>query len=237
MTAEGELQQWANLVVYERQQMIHACRRLWELDQERHQAELATEGSEEQQEWQRRLPEWQIDSNAFLESYCIHYRNLQDFLSPRDSVQKRDVTAGPFLGEEHDFRLINPDSPALQYRDAIDKRLTHISKDRTTVQADEKQWYFLRMYEEMDQAWWAFLAELEATGHDDRAQWFQQSGSSPVRPSAGAQIEWSLSPTVAASTQSTFLSEITTFSDSPTPDWVLPRPATRDAVTEDDQGD
>ena len=221
MNIDNEMRGWANLVRYERWQMNQAFSRIVSLNQERDQAEKQSD------QWQARLPEWKVEANAFLESFCVHFRNLQDFLCPRGSAQEKyDVTSGPFLGEEYDYQLVSEESPIIvKYRKPLDRRLSHISKARTAVLAKEKAWPVGRMSQEMDQAWQGFLDALRDRGHGDRVAWFSNAPVAVQQIPAGVIFS-----TVTASTYSIGPSF------AATPDFVLPT-STGSAAMEVDQGD
>lgn len=104
--------------------------------------------------------------NAFLESFLLHYRNITDFLEPRQiGRQEKDVTAPQFLVE----------APT-QYRARIDWRLSHISRKRLDVSHEEKTWPIGVMFEELTAAWDGFLRALSAN-FPERQAWFREHPS------------------------------------------------------------
>ena len=225
MSDRRVMREWASLVRYERRQMNHAGWRLLSLEQEKDEAD------ESSREWRIRLPAWEVEANAFLESFCVHYRNLQDFISPRASAQERDVTAGPFLGKPLNFSLVGRESAVISYRERLDKGLAHISKTRTTLLASEKVWPVSKMSREMDQAWQRFLDALRDEGYGDRIEWFSDEtlAAHQLVPSG---FSFPLSAAVTSSTHS--IGPIASFTESP--DFLIP-PTTGRAVRDADKGE
>ncbi|HEX9643170.1 MAG TPA: hypothetical protein VGC11_04095 [Acidimicrobiia bacterium] len=158
---EIDLREQAQLVAYERNQMLNAELRLRFLAQEHETADEASDA------WQERLPFWQTDKNAALDLFLIHYRNLQDFLSP-PAARSTDVTVGPFFDKRSSHRL---DYTPTRTRDAINHRLAHITTHRLGIQERDKDWPTHDMLTDMDEAWARFRRELEST-HRERLAWF-----------------------------------------------------------------
>ena len=107
-------EQASALVAYEYRTMIRIAEMLEKID-------LA--GPEEYESDE----DFEFEMRVYLEAFLVHYRNLLDFLSPRKSLRSTDITAGPFIGEPRRHHL--PSVP-IEYRDDIDKRLSHISTER-----------------------------------------------------------------------------------------------------------
>ena len=106
---------------------------------------------------------WELQERVYLEAFLVHYRNLLDFLSPRKKkLDPRDITAGPFLGKPQDHRLQGVPN---DYRDAIDKRLSHLSTARGNGQHD---WPGSTMRDRLRVSYEAFLNLLM----DERKRWF-----------------------------------------------------------------
>ena len=91
----------------------------------------------------------QVVVNAFTEAFLVHYRNLLDFLSPRKSKHADDITAADFVPG-----FVSTKAP-IGYRDAIDKRLSHLSRARGNVV--DKPWQLTQMLDEMDRAWYELV--------------------------------------------------------------------------------
>ena len=87
----------------------------------------------------------QIVTNAFTEAFLVHYRNLIDFLSPRKTTHPNDITAAGFSPG-----FVSTKAPT-QYRDRIDKSLSHVSRARGDV--EDKSWNLPQMLIEMEAAW------------------------------------------------------------------------------------
>jgi hypothetical protein len=141
----------AEHVVYEVGMMWNAVERLKSLRSEVNN-----------REFHRSNPRWEVENNAYLESFLIHYRNVMDFLSPRGSVKPDDITAGPFINKGLAHRI--PDTP-IDHRTAIDKFLAHLSKTRGSY---DMKWPVQEMLDGMVSALSRFLDQLDP----DRRAWF-----------------------------------------------------------------
>ncbi len=162
MSDTQSLRQQAQLVAYERNQMLSAEMNLRHLEWERAAADELSAA------WAARFPFWQTESNAALESFLIHYRNLQHFLSP-GRLHKKDVTAGPFLGKPKEHRMCGV---PIDTRTDIHSRLAHISTDRLNVKEQDKPWRTTAMLLKMEAAWRNFLKALQVR-HPERLEWFK----------------------------------------------------------------
>ncbi len=171
-------QSLAALVVAERRMMHHAYNAL-----ERLQA-AGTNGG--------------IEYNAFLESFLLHYRNILDFLSPRPRARSADVQATAFLPAGSSL------SAPTKYRDPIDKRLSHITAYRTSVDPSNRAWNPAAMLVELEVSWNDFIAAL-GTHRPGQRTWFEalpQDGPSPIPIAIGGYT------VVAATTSATHLTTV-----------------------------
>jgi hypothetical protein len=110
---------------------------------------------------QQRKPEEidQIVSNAFIEAFLVHYRNLIDFLSPRKTKHPDDITAADFVPG-----FVSTKAPR-QYRDRIDKSLSHLSQARASV--EDKGWDLTQMLVEMEQAWSELVEQARSLAEEE----------------------------------------------------------------------
>lgn len=202
-----DLQALTELVKYERNQMNNAAMRLLSLKREKYEAD------ENSDEWERRRGPWQVESNAFLESFLIHFRNLLEFLAPL-SPRKTTVTAAQFLDRDHGDKLDAPTS----YRKDIHRRLAHISSERLEVDDRNKPWPTLRMADSMERAWQQFIDELRSK-HSERVPWFENEQRTRL-PSVSSFTGEGLQRVVTSSTQTVGPVDVT----QGTPDWLLRKP-------------
>ncbi|MFH1329367.1 MAG: hypothetical protein ABIJ48_01715 [Actinomycetota bacterium] len=110
--------------------------------------------------------------NAFVESFLLHYRNLLDFLEPRGTARPGDVQAYQFLVRRRHLKV------PVQYRDAIDKRLSHITVHRLGVMPTSKAWNPRQMLREFEESWGRFIAAL-GENSPDRVPWFESHTADP----------------------------------------------------------
>lgn len=101
----------------------------------------------------------QIVSNAFIEAFLVHYRNLIDFLSPRKTKHPNDITAADFVPG-----FVSTKAPT-QYRDRIDKSLSHLSRARGDV--EDKGWDLTEMLFEMEEAWTELVEHSQSLSEEE----------------------------------------------------------------------
>lgn len=89
------------------------------------------------------------------ESFLVHYRNLIDFLTGHrgkaDDILPKHLKVGP--------SYIFPD--AIELKDAINKRLSHLTDMRTTSQAE---WDAGSLLRRLSLPWSAFVRDMAARG-------------------------------------------------------------------------
>lgn len=170
---EAQKEELATHVVYEYRMLLHSYSRLTE----------TARGS--------------VPHIINLEAFCIHYRNLLHFLSPK-KMYPTDVLAQQYIGEDVAVRD--------QHRDDLHKWLAHITEERREVfEGRRKEWPVHRMLIAMETAWSTFLRKLEGLD-PDRVGWF----TNPRLRKA------ELPPPIALSTTETVLSGGTSTSVSQT---------------------
>jgi len=83
-------------------------------------------------------------TNAFLESFLIHTRNLLDFLYPYHP-EPGDVIADDFFDDPKTWRSNRPKQTKLlrSSRSRIAKEVAHLTYDRLLVTREQKPWPFL----------------------------------------------------------------------------------------------
>ena len=83
-------------------------------------------------------------TNAFLESFLIHTRNLLDFLYPQ-RPKPEDVIAEDFFDDPKTWWLKRHKQTKLlsSSRDRIAKEMVHLTYDRLLVTKERKPWPFL----------------------------------------------------------------------------------------------
>ena len=212
MTTASGMAALARLAYYERQQMLSAVTRLAMLQKQVEDAE------EDSPEWEVRRHDWQVETNAFLESFLVHFRNLLEFLAPTTGTREETVTAADFLGWPHHKTLDAPSS----HRESIHKRLAHISKKRLQVSEEEKSWPVGEMAMAMEQAWRGFIEKLTEM-HPERVPWFAHAPEQKVGKQAGINFS-DLQYVSAVTTASTQAIEISGPFSLGTPDWILGDP-------------
>ena len=91
-----------------------------------------------------------ICSNAYMESFVIHLRNLSEFLYPKRS-KKNSVIAEDFFTNPMDWKRLRPkESKVLQHaRERSHRELAHLTSDRLNVTPSAKQWAFIALATEI----------------------------------------------------------------------------------------
>jgi len=107
-----------------------------------------------------------LQTNALLESFVIHLRNMIDFLWPAEGAHDDDVIAAHFFDEPLYWNGIRPDiSDTLSAaRSRANKEIAHLTYSRLSVAPDAKPWRPGEMYAELKPAMEKFLRPSLRTG-------------------------------------------------------------------------
>jgi len=99
--------------------------------------------------------------NAVLESFCLHSRNLLDFLFA-EKPYPDDVIAEDYFESPEDWPRIRGDMPPVlePVRRRVGKELAHLTYARLQVTPEAKQRHFLEIAAALDQAMGTFLRNV-----------------------------------------------------------------------------
>lgn len=109
------------------------------------------------------LPPGSVQHVLALEGFLLHYRNLLDFLSPRNQ-QPTDIVWSHFVNR--------PIVVSDEHRWDLNKWLAHLTTERLQAfQGNGKGWPVDQMWSDVDAAWQEFLQVVESE-HPGRSAWF-----------------------------------------------------------------
>jgi hypothetical protein len=91
-------------------------------------------------------------TNALLESFVIHLRNLLDFFYPPPSSKSDDVVAYDFFHSPSEWDRIRPGMSATLSgaRTRANKEIAHLTYARLVVSPESKPWAFLDLAQELN---------------------------------------------------------------------------------------
>lgn len=100
--------------------------------------------------------------NALLESFGIHVRNLIDFLYI-ENPGSDDVCASDFFSCKEDWFKIRPGLTSLleKAKKRANKELSHLTYKRINVTAEEKKWYFVKIFQDLLNAFNIFVENVD----------------------------------------------------------------------------
>jgi len=100
-------------------------------------------------------------NNALLESFALHVRNLIDFLY-NDNSSSDDVFAGDFFQRKEDWIKIRPHiTPLLdKAKKRANKEVSHLTYARINITPEEKKWYFVKIFQDMNRAFDVFVENV-----------------------------------------------------------------------------
>lgn len=103
-------------------------------------------------------------TNALLESFVIHLRNLIDFFYPPASSKPDDVVAGDFFSSSEEWEQLRPVMSAAltAARGRANKEISHLTYARLLVTPDAKPWAFLDLAQELGTVMNSFRSGLHS---------------------------------------------------------------------------
>lgn len=103
-----------------------------------------------------------VITNALVESFAIHTRNLIEFLWP-DKPKNDHIIANDFFKDLNTWDGLQPEIPVLlkQSRIRAHKEIAHISYDRIKVKPEEKPWNYFDISKLISDNMSIFLAKKE----------------------------------------------------------------------------
>ncbi len=106
--------------------------------------------------------EVEVLSNALIESFAIHVRNLIDFLY-KDNSSSDDVFAGDFFKDKKDWIKIRPPITSLlnKIKKRTNKEASHLTYKRIHVTPEEKKWNFSDITQDMFSAFEVFIENVD----------------------------------------------------------------------------
>lgn len=100
--------------------------------------------------------------NAMLESFVIHLRSVIDFLY-LERPKPDDVIAVDFFDESGQWEKIRPNlSPILDnVKHRVGKEIAHLTYQRLGLTAEQKQWHFVEISNELTKIFKLFYENVE----------------------------------------------------------------------------
>lgn len=112
-------------------------------------------------------------NNAVLESFTLHARIMLDFLYATNKVQEDDVIAEDYFDNPSQWKGVRPsktENLEIIHR-RVGKEIAHLSYARLEITNEEKSWPFIKIYEDINNAFDAFLKNVAENRLNKKLIW------------------------------------------------------------------